>query len=102
MSTEPKFTPGPWRDNPDGKHHELVGDGMWFAKLRWTVTGPRNSADARLIAAAPDLYAALRNIYEGNLGDEPWQANYDKIRAVARAALSKATAVGHSNLQGAA
>lgn len=34
------------------------------------------------------LRAALRNIAEGNLGDQPWQANYDRIRAVAVAALN--------------
>lgn len=32
--------------------------------------------------------AALRSIAEGNLGDDPWQANYAKIREVAHAALS--------------
>jgi len=34
------------------------------------------------------LEQALRNIAEGNLGDAPWQANYDRIRAVATATLS--------------
>jgi hypothetical protein len=34
------------------------------------------------------LEATLRHIAEGNLGDEPWQANYDLIRDVARAALN--------------
>lgn len=32
---------------------------------------------------------ALRNIAEGNLGDGPGQANYERIREVARAALSQ-------------
>lgn len=34
------------------------------------------------------LESALRNIAGGNLGDMPWQANYDRIRAVANAAIS--------------
>lgn len=34
-----------------------------------------------------ELGAALRNIAEGNLGDDPWQANYRRIAEVARAAL---------------
>lgn len=34
------------------------------------------------------LRGALRNIAEGNLGDDPWQANYAKIKQVAAAALS--------------
>jgi hypothetical protein len=33
------------------------------------------------------LEKALRNIAEGNLGDMPWQAGYDRIREVARAAI---------------
>jgi hypothetical protein len=33
------------------------------------------------------LEAALREIAEGNLGVDPWQAGFDKIREVARAAL---------------
>lgn len=32
---------------------------------------------------------ALRRIAEGNLGDAPWQANYERIREVARAALTE-------------
>lgn len=35
------------------------------------------------------LELALRGIAEGNLGEEPWQANYDKIRAVAKEALTR-------------
>lgn len=41
----------------------------------------------RIMTALTRTRAALRNIAEGNLGDEPWQANYEKIREVARAAL---------------
>jgi hypothetical protein len=33
------------------------------------------------------LEAALRAIAEGNLGDLPWQANYDRLKDYARAAL---------------
>lgn len=47
----------------------------------------------RLIAAAPDMLAALRNIAEGNLGDASWQANYDKIREVASAAIAEAEGI---------
>lgn len=36
---------------------------------------------------------ALRNIAEGNLGDAPWQANYTKIREIARSALFDAADV---------
>lgn len=33
------------------------------------------------------LRGALRSIAEGNLGDAPWQANYNVIRHVAKEAL---------------
>jgi len=36
------------------------------------------------------LREALESIAEGNLGDQPWQANYDRIRTVACDALAKA------------
>lgn len=45
---------------------------------------PSSTADAGRVG---ELEAALRNIAEGNLGDASWQANYDRIRQVARLAL---------------
>lgn len=39
------------------------------------------------------LRGELRRIAEGNLGDASWQANYEKIRDVARAALKAAQEV---------
>ena len=38
-----------------------------------------------------DAHKALRAIAEGNLGDLPWQANYEVIRIVARNALPETT-----------
>ena len=43
------------------------------------------SAQATRIA---ELESEMRRIAEGNLGDAPWQANYDCIRDVARASLT--------------
>jgi len=43
-----------------------------------------------LEAKVADLLAAVENIAEGNLGDEPWQANYANIKEVARAAAIRA------------
>lgn len=45
----------------------------------------------RLTARVESLEYHLRSIAEGNLGDEPWAANYDRIRKFARAALSTPT-----------
>lgn len=40
------------------------------------------------IPVEDQLAEALRSIAEGNLGDSPWQANYEKIKQVARSALA--------------
>lgn len=47
---------------------------------------------AELRAHNARLSEALRSLAEGNLGDASWQANYDRIRDLARAALSSAPA----------
>lgn len=62
-------------------------DGGFARRERWN---EECKANALLMAAAPDLYAALLNIAEGNLGDAPWQAGHARIREVANAALAKA------------
>lgn len=52
--------------------------------------GGRIRAETALSSALAEnerMKAALRNIAEGNLGDAAWQANYDRIRAVAFVAL---------------
>lgn len=63
--TETKFTPGPWfisrkfvvgpRDQEDGQSYGMI---VGVAD----VYGENRSADANLIAAAPELYAALEAI----------------------------------------
>lgn len=65
--SETKHTPGPWRASRDrlSGNHGIVGDGMWFAKISWTVRDDRNEADARLIAAAPELLDAANLAMEG-------------------------------------
>ena len=78
-----QHTPGPWTvDNqyihgPDGiRFLAVAGDGA-------------GQANARLIAAAPDLYAALENIIEHR---ERMGLGSDHVYDAARAALAKANA----------
>lgn len=55
--SETKFTPGPWDFEPSGKEAGYIGfpDGSGFyAAIR--------EDDGHLIAASPDLYAALENL----------------------------------------
>lgn len=60
-----KFTPGPWRTGGAGKVIIYAGDG--FAVANATIYHGRqepgeSQANARLIAAAPDLLASMLNI----------------------------------------
>ena len=77
-----QHTPGPWTvDNqyihgPDGiRFLAVAGDGA-------------GQANARLIASAPDLYAALENIIEHR---ERMGLGSDHVYDAARAAIAKAT-----------
>lgn len=71
--SEPKWTPGPWRIAEDENNlavapwREAIGieslsdqaAGCVPSLVAWTTRGGRPAADAYLIAAAPELYAAL-------------------------------------------
>lgn len=80
---EERYTPGPWR--VEGANGNLVysPDG-WIADIRGGTTGshsPVASANARLVAAAPDLLAALQELR---------YARTDKAKRMADAAITKA------------
>lgn len=49
---------------------------------------PIGSLAHKAAQALTDLREALQRIAEGNLGQAPWQANYETIRNIARTALS--------------
>lgn len=73
-----KHTPGPWTASKDG--YIDAPDGALVAKIH--TEGQGADYDARLIAAAPDLLAALLDAHERLTGD----------RSMSRAAIAKATA----------
>lgn len=69
--TETKFTPGPWealfdkrRDNYSIFGGASKGARHWIANTKCESTPRDHAANAHLIAAAPELYAAL----EGAIG----------------------------------
>lgn len=76
MSNQPKHTPGPWRVVKSQDNFHNYPDWSTFAvrdarNCCLLVLGevdhlpaPENKANARLIAAAPDLLAALENALE--------------------------------------
>lgn len=99
--SEPKFTPGPWVVCPDVGHQIPVASvAMDGIKLNVShVAGIRNgegAANARLIAAAPELYEALEMLLRL---DEEHQRGADdddvcfEVRT-AKTALAKARGEG--------
>jgi hypothetical protein len=104
--TEQAHTPGPWlqshRQIPDGMYSTEVyaKDGETIATIHWypvkTDDGWITSRDgnARLIAAAPDMLAALQDIVRRN-EIQHW-FNLD----LARAAIAKATGNGAAPIAG--
>jgi len=60
--TTTKHTPGPWSASPsptsDGLYHVYKADGNFL-----TLEDAEHEANARLIAAAPDLLEALESLY---------------------------------------
>jgi len=92
-STRPTHTPGPW----------MASQAFFFGHDSWQITGtngdtspflchliddtPDYAANARLIAAAPELLAALEALCEDKYLADP--INADRMRA-ARAAIAKA------------
>jgi hypothetical protein len=95
-----QHTPGPWTvfdSETDGQTYGINGaDGravVFYGATKYD--GIRSRADARLIAAAPDLLAALRDIvsalgYEGHDGWYSEPVHSDDVKR-ALAAIVKAT-----------
>ena len=94
MSESKKFTPGPWE-------HKKDGDGEWRVRQKGSVkkvlggTTERpvcevvnTIADARLIAAAPDLLEALENLYRDSMASD-FNEHWDSYK-LAGLAISKA------------
>jgi hypothetical protein len=62
--TEPKFTEGPWlnQENMEG-YADIVIPGEYIARVA-------KETNANLIAAAPDLYAALKSLADYEMPDQ--------------------------------
>lgn len=95
--TNTQHTPGPWQiwaeitaisRNPCTGHTISRGDDVFICDAVGT-----SAANARLIAAAPDLLAALRQAYSVLMDGKPDEADDYKAEAreAARAAIAKAT-----------
>jgi hypothetical protein len=87
--SNPKWTPGPWLADPDGRY-ALSSDGNEILALAFD--RPAVHANTHLIAAAPELYAALRGLIsedqERDMRAEP--GTYAEEWHTALTALAKA------------
>ena len=65
VATTGNHTPGPWHSTQEldeGRFYILTEDGSYIANVDMAGLDPRCESDARLIAAAPDLLAALEGL----------------------------------------
>jgi hypothetical protein len=94
MKLSIKFTPGPWFISSNGRVKRAVyakGHSYPIAEVRASpsIPGIVTQANAELVAAAPDLYAALIVAWQRNAAHE--LMTFEECN-IARAALGKAGA----------
>lgn len=91
--SENKFTPGPWKveENPFGVYTTtffLIGSKKesWIAESKGPHVGPKDieecKANAKLIAAAPELLEALQNLEndDNSIPEHAWKMVQDAIK----------------------
>jgi len=89
-----KYTPGPWEQVGNLIRTEFAGEGGWLvAACEHSL--PQHEANARLIAAAPDLLEALERMAGAFVphprdDTEGWREEHEACE-LARAAIAKAT-----------
>lgn len=94
MNTQ--HTPGPWNvfcaaNAAFTRHPLIVSDAGEVAKATWAGSEQQTNANARLIAAAPDLLAALQMVNRIWSHDQTANLAPDSPVAIVRAAIAKAT-----------
>lgn len=92
MTNEPKFTPGPWLVSGDATVKKSTKDIAYV--VRNGVPDFEVRSNTNLIAASPDLYAALEDALNGLRYWQPQTekgfVEKDRICSAALAALAKA------------
>lgn len=87
-----KHTPGPWRivNSPRSSSLEVYAGDTAICELWRRADRAAEHATAKLIAAAPDLLAALKALMPILDNDGPLVAAYADIGPLVRAAIAKA------------
>ncbi len=97
--SESKHTPGPWEVEAQDSYLNVVGGGRIVAEVHVHATPAhppetadfeKRQANARLIAASPDLAETLGAVIEYDEADDVRRSDWDETVAKARAALDKA------------
>ena len=98
MKTNTQHTPGPWNvgdDSPNDYEGPIIDTRDRAVAVitidHETESTPEDRANARLIAAAPELLAFAHMIANGGLDALIGAEDYGTIEAEARAAIIKAT-----------
>lgn len=96
MTTQTKHTAGPWavsmpggQTTFNGRRVTVTARGSMVADLDWN-TPLENMANARLIAAAPELLEAVNNLLDYVVIPEQRDSGYQAAVEQAEAALAKA------------
>ena len=103
VMTESKHTQGPWGIYPYSSDYYIHGNIEQHSLLVATLCpidyGEEDTANANLIAAAPDTLGALENLLDSALEwadvvrcdrDMGWDCNAEPVIVAARAAIAKA------------
>jgi hypothetical protein len=96
-----KHTPGPWRYDKShnahpGAHRVLGPDGEVLADFGWIQRFDEAKANARLIAAAPELLETLRHLHTWLICPDTTTSAITAMRNMAAAAIAKAEGTGLS------
>lgn len=101
-----KFTPGPWVVGSEGNGScdyiycdDVMGSAIATVRMEYTIIPyEQKVANAKLIAAAPDMYAALEelldsesvSIFSSAMESDSWKLDLKEWEVRARSALAKA------------
>lgn len=94
MSTKTKHTPGPWKLKRSGTISDNNGELVATTGYRVAVYSEEDDANARLIAAAPELLSAGEWMLALIDGKEQMPKPGDEVAEALRAAIAKARGEG--------
>jgi hypothetical protein len=91
MNTNTKHTPGPWRAEKDETAEVWdIKCNLGTVAMTDDLSPKTNEANARLIASAPELLEALKNLVSMGWNDSPLCKVYEKEIQAAEKAISQA------------